>query len=121
MDSIWKLLNGIVSLVTALLVILIISGLIFSENIRSNVISLHEMLVINGIIGIYVLIILIYMVLVSALSILLTIINSRGINKKFITTFFNVTSEKSKFLKWANRVIYIFMPLSIFVYYSISA
>ena len=121
MDSIWKLFNGIVSLATALLVILIILGLIFSENIRSNVIYLYEELASSGIIGIYVSIILIYMVLGSVLSISLAIINARGINKKFISTFFNVQSEKLKFFKWANRVIYIFLPLSIFVYYYFSA
>ena len=117
MDSIWKLFNGIISLATALLVILIILGLIFSENIRLNVISLYEALASNGIIGIYVSIILIHMVLASFLSISLTIINARGINKKFISTFFNVQSEKSKFLKWADRVIYIYVPLSFAIYF----
>lgn len=121
MDSIWKLFNGIVSLATALLIILIILGLIFSENIRSNVIYLYEELANNGMIGIYVSIILIYMVLGSVFSISLAIINARGINKKFIPIFLNVQSEKLKFFKWANRVIYIFLPLSIFVYYYLSA
>ena len=117
MDSIWKLLYGIVNLGTSFIIIIIILGSIFSENIRSNVISFYDMSTSMGILGFYVLIIFIYMVFVSVSSISLAIINSKGLNEKFISKFFNVTSEKSNFLKWADRVIYIFMPLSIFIYF----
>ena len=117
MDNIWKLLYGIVSLATSFIIILIILGSIFSENIRSNVVSFYDMSTSMGIVGFYVLIIFIYMLFVSVSSISLAIINSKGLNKKFISTFFNVQSEKSKFLKWADRVIYIYVPLSIFIYF----
>jgi len=118
MDNIWKLLNGIVSLAASFIIILLILGSIFSGNIRSNVISFYEVATSTGIVGFYVLIIFIYIVFVSVSSISLAIINSKGINKKFISKFFNVQSEKSKFLKWADRVIYIFMPLSISIYFA---
>ena len=117
MDNIWKLLYGIVNLATSFIIILIILGSVFSENIRSNVISFYDMSTSMGIVGFYVLIIFIYMVFVSVSAISLAIINAKGLNKKFISTFFNVQSDKSKFLKWADRVIYIFMPLSIFIYF----
>ena len=117
MDNIWKLLYGIVNLATSFIIILIILGSIFSENIRSNVVSLYDVLTTQGIIGFYVLIIFTYIVFVCVSAISLAIINAKGLNKKFIATFFNIQSEKSKFLKWADRVIYIFMPLSIFIYF----
>ena len=117
MDNIWKLLYGIVNLATSFIIILIILGSIFSENIRSNVVSFYDMSTSMGIVGFYVLIIFIYMVFVSISAISLAIINSKGLNEKFISKFFNIQSEKSKFLKWADRVIYIFMPLSIFIYF----
>ncbi|MDC0061858.1 hypothetical protein OAJ69_02735 [Pseudomonadota bacterium] len=117
MDNIWKLLYGIVNLATSFIIILIILGSIFTENIRSNVVSFFDMSTSMGIVGFYVLIIFIYMLFVSVSSISLAIINSKGLNKKFISTFFNVQSEKSKFLKWADRVIYIYLPLSIVIYF----
>lgn len=117
MNNIWKLLNGIVSLAASFIIVLIILGSIFSENIRSNIVSLYDVLSTQGIIGFYVLIIFTYILFVSVSSISLAIINAKGFNKKFIAKFFNIQSEKSKFIKWADRVIYIFMPLSIFIYF----
>ena len=75
MDNIWKLLYGIVNLATSFIIILIILGSIFTENIRSNVVSFFDMSTSMGIVGFYVLIIFIYMLFVSVSSISLAIIN----------------------------------------------
>ena len=114
-DKIWRFIYGIVSLSFNFLFFLVILGLIFSPNIRSNFISIYETLSMSGIVGLYVAIVFTYTMFISVMNVLLAIYNAGGINRNLITKIIN-GKIKSRFEIWMSRVIYIFFPTAIFLY-----
>jgi len=115
-DKIWRFINGTVSLAFNFLFFLVILGLIFSPNIRSNFVSTYEILSMSGIVGLYVAIVFIYTMFISVMDMLLAIYNAGGINRNLITKITN-GKIKSKFETWMGRIIYIFLPIAIFIYF----
>jgi hypothetical protein len=111
-DKIWRFVNGIVSLAFNFLFFLIILGLIFSPNIRSNFTYIYETLSMNGIVGLYVAIVFTYTMFISVMDVLLAIYNAGGINRNLITKITN-GKIKSKFETWMGRIIYIFLPIMV--------
>ena len=88
-DKIWRFINGIVTLAFNFLFFLVILGLIFSPNIRSNFTSIYEILSMSGIVGLYVAIVFTYTMFISVMDVLLAIYNAGGINRKLITKITN--------------------------------
>ena len=50
--ELWKIVTKVLDLIVAFLFILILFGIVLSSNVRSNVYSLGETLLSNGLIGI---------------------------------------------------------------------
>ena len=70
----------------------------------------------SGIVGLYVAIVFTYTMFISVMDVLLAIYNAGGINRKLITKITN-GKIKSRFETWMGRIIYIFLPIAIFIYF----
>ena len=115
-ERLWGLINGIVSIVGFAIAFLLTLGSIFSSDIRSNIIDLYHSLSSAGIIGIYILIMLIYTIFIAVMDIFFAIHNAGGINRNLITKIISVKT-KSRFEAWMSKAIYIFLPIAIFLYF----
>ena len=115
-ERLWGLINGIVSIVGFAIAFLLTLGSIFSSDIRSNIIDLYHSLSSAGIIGLYILIMLIYTIFIAVMDIFFAIHNAGGINRNLITKIISVKT-KSRFEAWMSKAIYIFLPIAIFLYF----
>lgn len=78
----WKIVSKLLDLISAFLVILILFGIIFSTNVRSNVYALGENLLSNGPIGIIILIYLLW--IAKKIPIIITkLFKAEGLNLRF--------------------------------------
>ena len=114
-EKLWHLISGIISLAAFIIMCLLVLGLIFSPDIRSNFTYIYETLSMSGIVGLYVAIVFTYTMFISVMDVLLAIFNAGGINRNLITKIIN-GKIKSRFEIWMSRVIYIFFPTAIFLY-----
>jgi len=114
-EKLWHLISGIISLAAFIIMCLLVLGLIFSPDIRSNFTYIYETLSMSGIVGLYVAIVLTYTMFISVMDVLLAIYNAGGINRNLITKIIN-GKINSRFEIWMSRVIYIFFPTAIFLY-----
>ena len=77
-----KIINKIITLLTAVITILILVGLVFSPNVRNNLIDLSENLYNSGPVGILVAICLIWSFSTTP-KILKKLFKAKGFNSKF--------------------------------------
>ncbi|MDA9965812.1 hypothetical protein N9E85_00755, partial [Gammaproteobacteria bacterium] len=94
----------------------LILGLIFSSDIRSNITDLYHSLSSAGIIGLYVFITLTYTLFIAVMDVFFAIYNAGGINRNLIPKIISVKT-KSRFEAWMSKAIYIFSPIAIFIYF----
>ena len=91
-------------------------GLIFSPDIRFNLASIYYKFSSSGIVGIYVLILLVYSVFIGVTDVLFALYNAGGINRNLIKQI-TKSKTKSRFEAWMSKAIYIFSPIAIFIYF----
>jgi hypothetical protein len=115
-DRAWRLLSNIVSLALSALVVLLLLGAIFSENIRSNFYHIYEFTTNSGIVGWYVLTVLCYTFLVEIMYLFLALYNAGGVNRHLPTKLLSMKQARSIFETRMSRLIYIIFPIAIFLY-----
>ena len=77
-----KIINKIITLLTAVIMILILVGLVFSSSVRNNLIDLSENLYNSGLLGILIAIWLVWS-FSSIPKTLKKLFNAKGLNSKF--------------------------------------
>ena len=82
MDNAWRILNKLVSLASAILILLLVIGAIFTHQVRSNIFELIDALTNQGIVGFLIACSLIY-VMRGALRDIYKIFQAKGFNKKY--------------------------------------
>ena len=116
-EKLWHLISGIISLAAFIIMCLLVLGLIFSPDIRFNLTTAYDQLSSSGIVGIYVFILLAYTLFIGVMDALFALYNAGGINRSLITKIIN-GKIKSRFEIWMSRVIFIFFPIAIFLYFN---
>ena len=115
-ERLWGFISGIISIAGFAITSLLILGLIFSSDIRSNITDLYHSLSSAGIIGLYVFITLTYTLFIAVMDVFFAIYNAGGINRNLIPKIISVKT-KSRFEAWMSKAIYIFSPIAIFIYF----
>ena len=115
-ERLWGFINGIISIAGFAITSVLILGLIFSSDIRSNITDLYHSLSSAGIIGLYVFITLTYTLFIAVMDVFFAIYNAGGINRNLIPKIISVKT-KSRFEAWMSKAIYIFLPIAIFLYF----
>ena len=80
--ELWKIVTKVLDVIVAFLFILILFGIVLSSNVRSNVYSLGENLLSNGLIGIIILIYLLWIGKKIPMTIT-KLFKAKGFNSRF--------------------------------------
>ena len=109
-----QLFKILISLVTILPFHLILFGSLFSGNIRNNLFDLFTTLLDNGIIGTYIILVLLYL-FIPNIKLWYLCIKSRAFN----TEIYMQASAKTIFEEYISKFLYLYAPLLMLCYFLI--